>query len=1025
MPSRLSRISVARLWTGGAELNSSTDDVEVTLNSGAIAVTSSRVRSGAYAWRANPSGATGFWRQHVLSSNSSNTGYLRVYVNIATAPGGTIQLIRFSNVSNAHVASLRLNADRTVGLFAADNSQVGSNSAALSLDTWYRLELKLDGSTATSALEGKVDGTTFASGNNSSAAPWGCILWGAIAGNNTSDIYFDDVAINDSTGSFQNSWPGEGKVIHLRPNAAGDASDWSNDYASVDEVTPDDATTLSASYQLNQTDDHNLDASGLSGTDTVRIVSVGVRFNRAAGAGTNSQFVLRVKAASSGTVEESSALTASSTTWATNQVAVPRSYPLTLYDLPGASTTAWTASDLDSAQIGYRISSAGSSGREAQVSAVWMLVEYVASTAIARTFDEVASLSDSLAKLGSRQLAEAQAFADSALRSAGRALSDGVSVADSVIRQAGRTLADAISPLDSLAHLRTRAAELYDAAGLSDALVRTVSWVRSESASLGEGLARVVSRSTSEAVMLGDSLVRVASRTLAEAVAWADTFARANPSVLFATGTYTGNGTDGRAITGVGFTPKVVLIKKRDAGGSEEPSVWKTDTMGSGPSVRTHSASPSVPTTAIKTIDADGFTLGTHAAVNRNTSTYVWYAWGGQLTKTGTYTGNGSARSITGLGGTPKHVTVLRTDTPHGTYHRFESFATADSMPLFLSTPFSGRITAIGSDGFSVGTEVQVNESAGTYHYVAHLEKPGFSKAGTFTGNGADNRSISGVGFQPDAMIWTRDGAGNSARNRSSAIAGDNSQFFSEFAETTNEVQAFESDGFQVGSSSGSNPSGETVHYIAYRANLTEGSSLSHALSDAVTLADSLVRSLVRTLSEAVTQVDVVIRRTTRNLADAVAGSDVLAVARLVPATLAEAVAWADALLRHASRNLSEAVSSSDDLLKVRSFARELSEAPTLSAAASIAYARVLSEAVSLLDTLRKVLNGIATFYQNTYERISAVFSGTYSPTAPSYAETHEPENSGYAETYTPGATEHQEAHLPGNPEYRETYRDE
>ncbi len=65
------------------------------------------------------------------------------------------------------------------------------------------------------------------------------------SGNNT---YIDDIAINTPTGSTQNSWPGLGKVIALKPEADTATKDWSasagsDNYAMVDETPPDDETT--------------------------------------------------------------------------------------------------------------------------------------------------------------------------------------------------------------------------------------------------------------------------------------------------------------------------------------------------------------------------------------------------------------------------------------------------------------------------------------------------------------------------------------------------------------------------------------------------------------------------------------------------------------------------------------------------------------------------------------------------------------------------------------------------------------
>jgi hypothetical protein len=107
-------------------------------------------------------------------------------------------------------------------------------------------------------VEAKVDGASaFASSSTRSLSSG--IRQFLLGGNlnseaqTTGDWFFDDLAINDNTGSFQNSYPGEGKIIHLKPNAAGDSNGFSvqvggtvgssNNYTRVNEVTPDDATS--------------------------------------------------------------------------------------------------------------------------------------------------------------------------------------------------------------------------------------------------------------------------------------------------------------------------------------------------------------------------------------------------------------------------------------------------------------------------------------------------------------------------------------------------------------------------------------------------------------------------------------------------------------------------------------------------------------------------------------------------------------------------------------------------------------
>lgn len=372
---------MARIWQSGWELNTTTDAMELSLNSGTVSISTTTVRSGTYAGRANPNASTGFFRSDIFASNQNSGGYLRVYVNIATLPGATIQLVRFSSTANAHLASLRLTSTGTLTLNAANNSQVGSASSALSTGTWYRLELKCDATNATGTVDGRIDGVSFASGNNSSRGSWARALVGAITPNSTCDIFFDDWAVNDSSGSSQTSFPGSGKIIHLKPNAAGDANSWlktaggagdSNNYQLVDEVPPNDATDYVQSGTLNDKDLYNVDASGVGASDTVNVVAVGARFANDVFDNLLT-FRLEIEKTSGGTIAQSGDIIPSSTFWTTNNnTTAPSPYPLVLYADPDSA--AWTSSTLDSMQIGAKITAANTN--KIVLSAIWASVDY-------------------------------------------------------------------------------------------------------------------------------------------------------------------------------------------------------------------------------------------------------------------------------------------------------------------------------------------------------------------------------------------------------------------------------------------------------------------------------------------------------------------------------------------------------------------------------------------------------------------------------------------------------------------------
>src|SRR5690606_30464139 len=84
----------------------------------------------------------------------------------------------------------------------------------------------------------------------------------------TTNASFDDVAINDTTGSEQNSWPGHGHIRMLLPNGNGSSSEWmgsdgnsTDNYLLVDDpgssLVDADATYVYAT-EGNKTDDYQL-----------------------------------------------------------------------------------------------------------------------------------------------------------------------------------------------------------------------------------------------------------------------------------------------------------------------------------------------------------------------------------------------------------------------------------------------------------------------------------------------------------------------------------------------------------------------------------------------------------------------------------------------------------------------------------------------------------------------------------------------------------------------------------------------
>jgi hypothetical protein len=390
---------MARLWSCGFELNTTTVQVEIDrTNSGSFStISTSTVRSGAYSMRfsgfsGTTNQANGFNFQTLGSANV----YARAYFNFATFPGGATPWCVMSLAGSVGSGNLNIVVTSSGVIRLYQNStQVGSDGPTLSTGVWYRFELHFNntGAGGTHIAEAMLDGVSFVSVSSLTltSIAWfnvGRISTGSSSTSAVGDYFVDDMALNDTTGSFQTSWPGSGKIIHLRPNAAGDSTAWTRagtdtgaNYSQVNEVTPDDVTTYITSTTLNQEDFYNVDDSGIGVSDTVNLIGVGVRFS---GSSSVSEPTFRVEAkkTTGGTISQGSAIVPQFTTWVTNHPAgTLRLYPLVLYQDPDSSN--WTQSTLDTMQIGVKLTVDNTNSN--QISTLWALVDYTPGTIVDQT----------------------------------------------------------------------------------------------------------------------------------------------------------------------------------------------------------------------------------------------------------------------------------------------------------------------------------------------------------------------------------------------------------------------------------------------------------------------------------------------------------------------------------------------------------------------------------------------------------------------------------------------------------------
>ena len=372
---------MARIYTNGFELNSLTNGVERFGSSAQGSISSTTVRNSTYSWRCNPSAAAMAVNFGLNAGAGTKTVFIRFdFYAVTMPPADALVFLLTQNDLTTTMMRLRGTGSGRKAMNSA-NTQVGSN-IALSTNTWYRIEVKCFSNATTGTIDVLVDGVSAVAntGLNTQGGDINGIQFGSGAAT-TSEYFIDNVAINDTSGSSQTSYPGEGYVICLRPNAAGDNADFTRggadsgaNWSQCDETTPNDVTDYNVSGTVNHVDMFGMSASGIGASDTVNVVHVGYRIANITSDGA-ACIQARIIKTASGTVASGTATTAlSSTTWRSNATSITayNPYPITLYADPDAS--AWTQSTLDSMQCGYKITTGGTNGMA--VSAVWAMVDY-------------------------------------------------------------------------------------------------------------------------------------------------------------------------------------------------------------------------------------------------------------------------------------------------------------------------------------------------------------------------------------------------------------------------------------------------------------------------------------------------------------------------------------------------------------------------------------------------------------------------------------------------------------------------
>ena len=267
-------------------------------------------------------------------------------------------------------------------------------------------------------------------------------------------------------------------------------------------------------------------------------------------------------------------------------------------------------------------------------------------------------------------------------------------------------------------------------------------------------------------------------------------------------------------------------------------------------------------TTRLDSFDSDGFTVETDPSVNGNNNEIVVFSWaanGGSVTnvaesgdnpgfsrQTSTtsgfsiikYTGTGAVGTIAhGLGIVPDFIIIKRLENADN-WRTYDSVGGGTkAMRLNLngghgtSSSFYNNTDATSSV-FTLGTNNEVNGDAETYIAYVFGSVKGYSKIGSYVGNGNADGPLVYTGFKPSWVMVKKSNGGShdwyiqygnttfddvsQAANpvKSSLIAN------SSGAKATENSMDFVNDGFKLRTSgNGHNTSGHTYIYMAFAQN--------------------------------------------------------------------------------------------------------------------------------------------------------------------------------------------------------------
>lgn len=230
---------MTRIWTSGAESGT----VLEADSAAAVAITTAVVRSGTYAFAITNT-------ESGLVKNIPGTE-TELYVRYATAVNSAAaerSNFRIETSGGSILLDLRWNLSAAIKAYVGASLAATGSGTMPAANTWTVLQIYYKIADSGGRIVVKADGVTVidytGDTDPGSSSTIGLVRFPHSGGGQTQ--YVDDVAINTTAGSApDNTYPVDGRVYALLPNADGDSSQWNgsdgnstNNYLLIDERPP-------------------------------------------------------------------------------------------------------------------------------------------------------------------------------------------------------------------------------------------------------------------------------------------------------------------------------------------------------------------------------------------------------------------------------------------------------------------------------------------------------------------------------------------------------------------------------------------------------------------------------------------------------------------------------------------------------------------------------------------------------------------------------------------------------------------